>query len=137
MGLPNNELQILAAIENQLQEDPSLASKFSAFTSVTRSGHMPAAEQLGTPNSLAGWRRSRRTGGVPKFLGRTIVALAAMVAVLVMALEVALVAVLGVGQNRCEPAYTAVRGGAAAACIPLGSGGRLQAPHFRPRKGDA
>jgi hypothetical protein len=62
MGLPNSQLQILAAIDNELQEDQSLAAAFSAFTDVTQSTDMPAAEQLETSNSPAGRRRCRRRG---------------------------------------------------------------------------
>ena len=124
MGLPNSHLQILAAIENELQADPTLAATFSAFTSVTQSAGMPATERLGTPKLLTGWRSFWRTG-LPAFLGRMIVPVVIMVAVLVIALTTT-VAVLSAGDRvRCEPASAGVRAGyATATCTPLRSSGR-------------
>jgi hypothetical protein len=131
MGLPNSELQILAAIENELQADRSLGPFFSTFTLVTRSEGMPAAEQLGTPNSLTGWRSFRRLG-LTTFLGRLTVTVAVAV---VTALAAVLVALPGGHQNRCEPAGTALRARYATPCVPLGSAGHPLPPYFRPPKG--
>jgi hypothetical protein len=47
MGLPNSQLQILEAIENELRiTDPGLTCVFFAFNSVTRNQGMPPVEQL-------------------------------------------------------------------------------------------
>lgn len=131
MGLPNSQLQILSAIEKELQADPSLAAAFSAFTSVTRSASMPPAEQLETSNSLTGWQSFRRKW-LPTFLGRLTMAIVVIVAAVVIVPAAALVALPGGGQKQCEPADAAVRAGYAATCMPLGSGGHLRLPHFRP-----
>jgi hypothetical protein len=132
--LPNSQLQILAAIENELQADPSLGSAFSAFTSVTRSAAMPAAEQLRTPNWVAGWRGSRRMRRTA-FLGRMIVPVVAIVAAVVIALTAALAAWPESGRDSCEPAGAAAR--YAATCVPPGRGGHLGLPGFRPPMGHA
>jgi hypothetical protein len=87
MGFPNGQLQILAAIENELQEDPSLAAAFSAFTSVTRDADMPG-------------RRTSRSVGVPTFPGQPLMALAALAAAVLIALAALLVAAPGGGGHR-------------------------------------
>jgi hypothetical protein len=136
MGLPNSQLQILAAIENELQEDPSLAAVFSAFTGATQDADMPAAEQLGTPDSLPGWRTSRRMG-LPTILGQPLVALLAFAAAVLIALAALFVAAPGGGRHRCEPVDPAFRMGREATCVPLGPGGRFRLTHLSPLKGHA
>jgi hypothetical protein len=114
MSLPNFQLQILAAIENELQADPELDSAFSAFTSVTRSADMPAAEQLAAPDSLTGWR------GWPR-LSRMIVPLAVLVAAFGITLVVVLAALSAGHQTRCGPQGAIVHAGFALTCVPLSS----------------
>ena len=80
MSLPDSQLQILNAIEHELQADPELESAFSAFTSVTRDGSMPAAERLGPPDSPSLWRPSCRAGS-PTFADRLLIAIAAVTVV--------------------------------------------------------
>jgi hypothetical protein len=47
MGLPYDQLQILEAIEGELQTtDPGFTYVFFAFSSVTRDQDMPSVEQL-------------------------------------------------------------------------------------------
>jgi hypothetical protein len=140
MGMPNSQLQILAAIENELQEDPSLAAAFSAFTSATQDADIPAAEQLGTPDSLPGWRTSRSMG-LPTFLGQPLVALVAFAAFAAAAVLIALAALFaaapGGGRHRCEPVDPAFRTGREATCVPLGPRGRFRLTHLSPLKGHA
>jgi hypothetical protein len=136
MGLPNGQLQILAAIENELQEDPSLAAAFSAFTSVTQDADMPAAEQLGTPDSLPG-RRTSRSMGVPTFPGQPLMALAALAAAVLIALAVLLAAAPGGGGHRCEPVDPAFLSGRETTCVPLGPRGRFRLTPLNPLKGHA
>jgi hypothetical protein len=113
MSLPNFQLQILATIENELQADPELDSAFSAFTSVTRSADMPAAEQL-APDSLTGWR------GRPR-LRRMIVPLVVLVAAFGITLAVVLGALSVGDQTRCGPQGAIVHAGFALTCVPLSS----------------
>jgi hypothetical protein len=80
MSLPDSQLQILIAIENELQADPELESAFSAFTSVTQDGGMPAAERLGPPDSPSLWGPSWR-GELPTFADRLLIAIAAVTVV--------------------------------------------------------
>jgi hypothetical protein len=80
MSLPDGQLQILIAIEHELQADPELESAFSAFTSVTRDGSMPAAERLGPPDSPFPWGPSWR-GEPPAFADRLLIAIAAVTVV--------------------------------------------------------
>jgi hypothetical protein len=136
MGLPNSQLQILAAIENELQADQNLAAAFLAFTSVTQSADMPAAEQLETPISRTGWRTSLRKG-LPTFPGRLIAAIVATAAAVVIALAALLTAVPGGNRNRCGPVDPAFRAGYAATCVPHSPGGQYPLPHPRTFKGHA
>jgi hypothetical protein len=136
MSLPDSQQQILAAIENELQQDASLVSKFSAFTSVTRSAGMPASEQLGAPNSLTRWRSFRRMKS-PMFLDRMMLpmvfAIVALMAAGAIALAVVVTALAAGGQNHCAPAGTAASAGHAATCASLGSGGHPLVPRFPGR----
>jgi hypothetical protein len=133
MSLPDSQQLILAAIENELQEDPSLVSKFSAFTSVTRSGGMPAAEQLGTPNSLTRRRSFRRTQSqtfLDQMMLPLVLAIVALAIAGAIALAVVLTALSAGGQNHCEPAGAAISAGHAATCTSPGSGGQPLFPRF-------
>jgi hypothetical protein len=115
MSLPNSQLQILAAIENELQADPELDSAFSAFTKVTLSADMPTAEQLAAPVSLTGWR------GRPR-LRRMIVPLVVLVAAFGITLAVVLGALSAGHQTRCGPQDTGgVHAGFALTCVPVSS----------------
>jgi hypothetical protein len=78
--MPDSQLQILIAIEHELQADPQLESAFSAFTSVTRDGSMPAAERLGPPDSPSLWRPCGRAGS-STFADRLLIAIAAVTVV--------------------------------------------------------
>lgn len=114
MSLPDSQRQILAAIENELRQDPSLVSEFSAFTSVTRSAGMPAAEQLRPPELATFLDRN---------MLRLVWGIVALVAAGVIVLAVVLAALSRGGQSHCAPAGAAVTAGHAATCTPLGSGG--------------
>jgi ferric-dicitrate binding protein FerR (iron transport regulator) len=85
MGLPYSQLQILTAIEKELQADPQLEPAFCAFTRVTRNASMPATEQLRTPARLTDSRVSRRAG-LPTFADGLIMAFAAIVVILLAVL---------------------------------------------------
>jgi hypothetical protein len=109
MGLPNSRRHILAAIEDELQEDPDLAASFSAFTSVTRGATMPAVEQLRLRRWLASWRSLWRVGA-PALTNGQVVFVVAVIAALAVGLTIALAVVLPGGhQDRCEPAYASAR----------------------------
>jgi hypothetical protein len=125
MSLPNSQLQILAAIENELQADPELDSAFLAFTSVTHSAEMPAAEQLAAPGSLTGRRGWRR-------LGRMIVPLVVLAATFGITLAVVLAALSAGDHTRCGPQGAVVHAGFALTCVPLSSVKRAPAASSSP-----
>lgn len=89
MGSPNSRRQILAAIEKELQADPSFASAFCAFKTVTRSEGMPPAEQRPTPDPQAG-RRSLRRREQPDCLDPLIMYIMATLILMVAALTTVL-----------------------------------------------
>lgn len=136
MGLPNSQLQILAAIENELQADPTLTSSFSAFTGATQSAGMPAAEQLGTPNWLTGWRSFQRTER--RWSLAVIVLIASVAGIMVITLVMTVVAVSMGDRGGCEPVGAGVpAGNSAVTCPTVGSEGRLLPPDSRSLRGGA